>query len=346
MSFNTTHNSSLWPCLHLIHFIPSNFSNPECLLCRIGGIIILSVSILCLIVNIRYLTWYQRKRYRNKLVLSLVLSSLLVLIISVPRILIQLFTCHRDCNDIYCRIEGFTSYFGGCLCMLIYTTLSIDRYLLLCHYNRPILYSYLTLICWILSFIWTFPPVFDYWISYIPEGLGFHCSINWNDDSQTSFYYILFSFIIFYLIPLVILCYVNIRVHEIIQTTYLSRTYYYAHQEPTFLSLNRTKHHIQQRLDNRSNITIGYIHKAADRKRLRIEHRFIKSSIYLISAYLFAWTPYSIVGILQLLHINIIFQYTFFITLCAFIAKLSVILSPVVYLSIMNTHLFKKLLFH
>ncbi|CAF1462372.1 unnamed protein product [Adineta steineri] len=67
--------------------------------------------------------------------------------------------------------------------------------------------------------------------------------------------------------------------------------------------------------------------------------------IFLVSSYILAWTPYSIVAISQLLNIKFIFQRTALITLAAFIAKSSVILSPFVYLSVMNNRLFKRLLF-
>jgi hypothetical protein len=348
MVFNKT-NLSVWPCLHLKHLIPFHSPTLECVLCRIGGIIILSISTICLIFNIRYFIWYQHQKRRNTLVLSLFLGSFLIIIISAPGALLQLFSCHRLCNGIYCRIEGFTSYFCGCLCMLIYMTLSVNRYLLLCQYNHPLLYHYAALICWILSIGWTLPPTFDYWISYIPEGLGFHCSINWNDHSTKSFYYIFFSFLIFYFIPLIILFIVNLRVHQIIRTIYSSQNLDYSNQKTVEqknpISLNQRKSNINKRLDNRLNITSSYVRKAADLKRLKIEYRFVKAIIFLVGAYVVAWTPYSIVAVLQLFNVDFIFQYAFFITISAFIAKLSVMLAPLFYLSIMSTRLCSKILF-
>lgn len=337
MLLNKTENLSLWPCLHLAHLTSFSSWNSECILCRIGGMIILSLSIICLIYNIRYFIWYQQKRCRNTLVFSLFVASFLVLTIGVPGILLQLFTCSRHCHEIYCRIEGFTSYLGGCLCMLIYMILSINRYLILYRCDHPLLYRYSALFCWILSISWTLPPAFGYWISYVPEGLGFHCSINWNEHSQTSFYYILFSFVIFYFFPLIIIFTMNLRVHQIIRTIFSSQNLYL--NQKIFNQKN------QQKLDDRSRITISYIHRAADRKRLRIQYRFVRAIIFLVSTYILAWTPYSIIALLQLFHVDFIFQYGIFITLSAFIAKISVISAPLVYLSIMNNCLFKQILF-
>ncbi len=72
---------------------------------------------------------------------------------------------------------------------------------------------------------------------------------------------------------------------------------------------------------------------------------FLRAIIFLISSYLISWTPYSIIAILQLLNIKFIFQHAFLITLSALVAKISVILTPVVYISIMNHKLFKRTLF-
>jgi hypothetical protein len=200
-----------------------------------------------------------------------------------------------------------------------------------------------------MSLIWTLPPVFDYWISYVPEGLGFHCSINWNDHSKISFYYILSAFFGMYLVPLIILLVVNVRVHQIIRNIYSYQSYYYFNEEVSnqklFSFFKQQKFTFNRQLDNRSNITSTYVKKAADRKRLRLEYRVIQAIVFLVSAYIIAWTPYSIIALLQLFHVDFIFKHAFIITLSAFIAKLSVIFAPLVYLYTMNSRVFKKILF-
>jgi len=142
---------------------------------------------------------------------------------------------------------------------------------------------------------------------------------------------------------------VNLRVHQMIRNIYSSQNLYYSDEQTSdhknLVSLNRRKYNFSQSLNNRLNITMCYVRKAADRKRLRIQYRFVRAIIFLVSAYIFAWTPYSINALLQLFHIDFIFEHAYFITISAFIAKLSVVSAPLVYLSIMNTRLFKKILF-
>ncbi|CAF3803831.1 unnamed protein product [Rotaria sp. Silwood1] len=331
-------NPLLWPCLRSIRFI--TWSVP-CNLCRLGGLIILTISILCFIFNIRVLCF---QRCQNSLVISLFLASLLVITISVPGVLVQLFTCHRHCINMYCRIEGFVSYLSGCLCMLIFTILSIHRYLSLCSYDRFLSYRCSTLISWFLSIAFTFPLMFGYLNSYLPEGLGFHCSINWKDKSNLGRLYILSSFVLMYLLPLVILLFVNIRTHLLIRNIYskhcLNSSFSRYVYRRCSIRLNR------QRNDYDKIYVHKYcVRKAMDLKRFRMDYRFLRAIVFLVSSYLIAWTPYSIIAVLQLLDIKFIFQHAFLITLCAFIAKLSVILTPFVYLSIMNYKFLKKILF-
>lgn len=348
-TLNHSIRSTLWPCLQTISLRSLFSSNFTCILYRCFALIILIISIICFTLDIRYLIWYRKRQRQNPLVLSLFLASLLVLTFCVPGVLLQLFTCHRHCNPIYCSLEGFVSYLAGCLCMLIYMVLSVHRYLLLCQYQQIFLYRYSAIICWLLSVAWTLPPVFHYWISYVPEGHGFHCSINWTDRSRLGRSYVFFSFFSIYFVPLLVLFSVNIRVHQILRHIYSSQGSFYPFRSfhdplnPKAFCQQRSSFYEQIYYD-RSNQTICYVRKAADRRRFRIEYRFIQAIIFLVSTYIIAWTPYSIIAVLQLFQFEFPFRSSFLVTLCAFIAKLSVIVAPLVYLSIMHFGLFKRIL--
>lgn len=330
-------NASLWPCLHSLHYISWTF---PCTLCRLSGIVILLLASICFIFNIRFLF---AKQCTNSLVISLFLSSLLVISISVPGVLIQLFTCHRHCLNIYCRIEGFSSYLAGCVCMLVFMALSIHRYLSLCAYKYPITYGISTAISWLISLIFTFPLIFGYLNAYQPEGLGFHCSVNWQDSSNISRLYILLSFILLYFIPLAILIYVNIRAHLIVRHVY-SREH--LNSLFTLYSNERLSIKMRRHTDLEKNSLHQYcLRQATARRRFRTDYRFLRAIIFLVGSYLIAWTPYAVVAILQLLNTEFIFKNASLITISAFIAKTSVIVTPFFYLSIMNYKLFKKTLF-
>jgi hypothetical protein len=336
--FNET-TLSLWPCLHSMYTISWDLS---CILCRLASIIILFISIACFIFNIHFLF---SRRCPNSLVISLVLASFMVLIISAPSVILQLFTCHRHCSKIYCRIEGFISYLSGCLCILLYMMLSFHRYLSSCSYVDLLSYRHSTFICWFLSIAFTFPLLFDYFNSYVPEGFGFHCSINWQHQANISRLYILLSFVLMYFLPIVFIFFVNLRSHFIIRHVYSKRCLIPSFSECSYeMSSTRIS---RQTGDFEQHLYVNRycVRKAADRKRFRKDYYFLQASIYLVCSYLISWTPYSIIAILQLLKIKFIFQHMFLITICAFIAKLSVILAPFLYLSIMNRDFLKNMLF-
>ena len=202
-------------------------ANFSCLLWRLAGSAILFVAVICFTLNIRFLTWYQRQPSRNPLILSLFIVSLLVLVISVPSVSIQLLSCCHIHNQTICRIEGFTSFLCGCLCMLTYMALSINRCLLFDQCNQQVFCRCAAIICWIISFIWTLLPVFNYLSSYVYEGLGFHCSINWYDQTQLNRIYILVSFIGIYFIPLIILISVNLILQHRVRNIYFQPALHY-----------------------------------------------------------------------------------------------------------------------
>ena len=320
---------SLWSCLNSMHTISWNLS---CIVCRLASIIILFISIGCFTFNIRLLF---SRRCQNSLVISLVLASLMVLIVSVPGILVQLFTCHRHCSKIYCRIEGFICYLSGCLCMLLITMLSIHRYLSLCAYYHLLSHQRSTFICWLLSMTFTFPLVFDYFNSYVPQALDFHCGVNWQNQTNLSRIYILLPFILMYVLSLSIQCYVYRRAHSIIRNIYPQHRLNLSFSE---CSLEMNSITIRQETDDfEQSYTDRYrVRKATDQERFRKDYHFLKAIIYLVYAYLIPWTPYVIIAILQLFNIKLIFQHAFLITLSSFIVKLSIILTPFIYSSIMD----------
>jgi hypothetical protein len=45
---------------------------------------------------------------------------------------------------------------------------------------------FLVIICFIMGSIWAIPPIFGHMNAYVPEGLGFHCSLNWFDRTLVS----------------------------------------------------------------------------------------------------------------------------------------------------------------
>jgi hypothetical protein len=325
----------LWSCLHSMDNISWDLS---CILCRSASIIILLISIVCFTFNIRLLCSH---RCQNSLVISLVIASFMVLIINAPGVIIQLFTCHRHCSNIYCRIESFICYLSGCFCMFLFMMLLIHRYLSLCAYDRLLSYQNSTFICWLLSMTFTFPLVFDYLNSNAPQAVDFYCGVNWQDQTNLSRLYILSSFILIYFLSFSILFFVHLRAHSIIRNFNpkhcLNPSFSECPSEMDSIRMSRQTGNFEQSSNNRY-----CVRKATDRKRFRKDYHLLKAIIYIVYVYLISWTPYLVAAILKLLHVKFISQHVFLIVFSFFIVKLSVILTPFIYLSITNYSLFKE----
>jgi hypothetical protein len=210
--------------------------------------------------------------------------------------------------------------------------ISIIRYDLVLHINTSKQYfqkySYISvIICWLFALIFALPPLFN-WNQYIPEGLGFHCGLNWFNQSISSRLYLILAFLFVYIIPFIVLSIVNIYVYRVIRCL-LYRT----SKQPLSDSLL-----IENQLSS-SFIQIHYI------MRLKADRRFALATIFLVSEYLLSWTPYACIALLYLFNMRLIIEQPLFITICAFIAKISMIINPFIYLLTIKTDQMKIILF-
>ncbi|CAF1057835.1 unnamed protein product [Didymodactylos carnosus] len=144
-----------------------------------------------------------------------------MIFITVPPVILQCFLCGRLCYPLYCKLEGFSSYLNGCACMYMLLLLSFIRYTSVMHttFIKKLLerHNYLAVsLCWVFGLIWAVPPLCG-WNRYVPEGLGFHCGLDWTDPSTNSILYFCLSFVFVYFLPLAALFYVNIRIYRTIR---------------------------------------------------------------------------------------------------------------------------------
>ena len=177
----------------------------ECFLMRIIGTIIIIVSTFSIIFNIRFIYWSTYHRHvrsqHYSLIISMIFSSTSVIIGISPSLFIQCLNCYRLCLPYYCRFEGFVSYLNGCVHMFMLMMVSLIRYSTVFQTNIRKRYfeqhSLLTVTsCWLFGLIFALPPLFKL-NRYVPEGIGFHCGLNWFDQSLNSriYFIITFSFV-------------------------------------------------------------------------------------------------------------------------------------------------------
>ncbi|CAF1542812.1 unnamed protein product, partial [Didymodactylos carnosus] len=195
----------------------------SCIASRIIGIILLLVSIICAIIDIRFLYWSSNQKYLHcnyyPFIVAMFAGSLGITFIIIPPIIIQCLWCRRFCFPIYCKLEGFLIYFTGCAYMYMLFMLSIIRYTTVFHpkITKMLLHrrNFLAVLCcWVLALLFAIPPLFGI-NNFVAEGLGFHCGLEWNDASSSKLY-LLFIFLFVYFIPLTLLLLMNVRLYRTI----------------------------------------------------------------------------------------------------------------------------------
>ena len=363
----------------------------ECTVVRLLGLILLIVSIFSLSFNIRYIYWssfHRCERTRHYLlILSMIVSSISVIAAITPSILIQCLTCSRLCIATYCRIEGFISYLNGCAHMFMLMMISIVRCATVFQTDikRRFFERHPSLAvgsCWLYGLIFALPPLFN-WNKYVPEGVGFHCGLDWFDRSSSSQLYFVLAFTFVYFIPLIVLIVVNTYVYcvirrllcEILDITRSKvilnvsekkyQSFWYKSSSSgdcggsssSSSSNNNTTVRIEKmdfvvmRQTNSDNSRF-IIYRTIDGRRetrlkrlnrLRADQRFALATIFLVVEYLLSWTPYALVALFYLFNVNFIDHQSILMTICAFLAKTSMILNPFIYVFTIKSNQLKSI---
>jgi hypothetical protein len=340
-------------------------SPSECQVSRVLGSCVLAVATFSLVFNMRFLHWSTShgapQSRHNMFIVSMILSSTMVTLIMLPSVSLQCWSCDRLQSIVYCQLEGFVSYLNGCVHMFLLMMVSIYRYITVLYGGTTRRYflrqsNVAVLISWLLGCVFAVPPLFDF-NRYIPEGLGFHCGLNWFDRSRASRAYLLASMLFVYVIPLLVLCVVNTYAYWVIRRL-LNRAVTNDALTPIYLPLihlSSSKHlsqafasssstatrsvrlslsrHEPMRIVARSTTDPSRLRHALRMNRLKADRHFAVATIFLVGEYLLSWTPYACVALLYLFDVKFIDERPLLVSMCASIAKMSMIINPFVYIA-------------
>ena len=305
----------------------------ECRFSRSAGVLLLAFAVVAFFVNLQSFRstrkTFQVSRRDHHLILGMFASSLCVIIISVPSVVIQCFLCRRLSSSVICQVEGFNSFFNGCMAIYMLVALSFVRYATTANsalserLQRSIedKSSYAVLICFLLSSLWSVPPLFGRISAYVPEGLGFHCGLDWFGRSLADRTYFLLLFISVYFLPLILIVYINI---------YIQRTVYRLTHLCPRVALEIT--HLTNGDALRRHVSDSLFGKELRRLQyLNQDRQFVRATGISVLIYLIAWSPYSIVALAQVFGDVFSLYNPWLMTTCALLAKLSMIMNPIIY---------------
>ncbi|CAF2735790.1 unnamed protein product [Rotaria sp. Silwood2] len=236
----------------------------------------ISTSVISFVLNIRFLI-IDRHRLKP-LVLNLIINSYIFMVFSLPYILIQSIKCYPIQSYIICCFQSFVCFTCAICVIRIYQIIEKKNNFLI------------PLLCWLISLLWSLPPMMNIKPGFIREGQGFDCGLNWIKSDIQSRLYLFFAFIFIYFLPLFCLLYTNIRILITIRKLIYKR-YPLVPKSNEKISIDMHHHFIDKFTVMESNRL----------KHLRIDRRFSQAIMITVLHYLLAWTPYSICGILQML---------------------------------------------
>jgi hypothetical protein len=184
-------------------------------------------------------------------------------------------------------------------------------------------------VCWALF------PIFGLGNRFVREGIGFYCSLDWDDPSVQSRIFLITLIIFNYVIPFILLIYSNLRVYCTLHRLLKSCDGSMYSSLPMALSLSKESYVIDRiplHVDVRKCLSDARLKATTNRlQRLKIDRRYARMTAMIAAQYLIAWTPYACIEILNLSGQSTFVQRNPFLpTICALLAKLSLILNPLV----------------
>lgn len=225
--------------------------------------------------------------------------------------------------------------------------LSIFRYVNIIHKNSIVTRWLEThrnasvIICAMISLCWSIPPLFNLGNAYTTESIGFHCSLDWNSSAFHSRLFV-YSLLFFnYFLLLFILIYTNLRVYFVLRRLLQTTKQFNSSLIPTILrlsiaNLNSSACVIYQtaalQYELRKRLSDRQIRRKIGRlQRLKIDQHYARITTIMVTQFILAWTPYAILASIIITgHIDWVRKYPIFSTSSELLAKLSLIINPLI----------------
>ncbi|XP_044146948.1 vertebrate ancient opsin-like [Bufo gargarizans] len=149
----------------------------------------------------------------NMLLMNISLSDLMVCILGTPFSFAASIQGRWLIGEAGCIWYGFVNTLFGIVSLISLAVLSYERYYTMLGSTEADVTNYRKawmgiLVSWSYSLFWTLPPLFG-WSSYVPEGPGTTCSVNWHSRDAMNTSYIVCLFIFCLVLPffLIVYCY-------------------------------------------------------------------------------------------------------------------------------------------
>ena len=221
--------------------------------------------------------------------------------------------------------------------------LSVFRYVNIIHkhssFNRFFQHNrgWFVIISALISLCWSLPPLLSLGNAYTSESIGFHCSLDWSNSAFHSRVFVYSLLICNYFILLFVLIYSNLRVYFVLRSLLKSNKHFSSSLIPTILrfsnvNIDSSLFYSGLRPDLRKYLSDRQLKRKLSRlQRLKVDRRYARITAIMATQFILAWTPYAIMALIIIHgHLEYIQQYPIFLVLSELLAKLSLILNPLI----------------
>lgn len=160
---------------------------------------------------------------RDILILSLAIGDFVQVVFACPLGLTSAIARKWMWGDFGCSWYGFITTWVSLSSIIQLATFAMERYVTLRSPMANLITNWravqLTIVCWLITFLVSSFPLFG-WSTYIKEGLGLHCSINWEEKSTGNLTFSLFLLIMFFLAPISVILIANLQLYIIVHHMY------------------------------------------------------------------------------------------------------------------------------
>ena len=258
------------------------------------------------LVGVVYVTNPQLLNAANIFILNISVGDFLYSIVAVP--LVVLSNAHGKWlfGEAGCTAYGFLTTFFALGSMMNLGGAAYERYVTLCklYDDGEVQFSrkkalLLSSLLWCYAFFWSLMPVLG-WSSYVQEGVGTSCSVNWNSRESSDASYAICLMVACFLLPVALIVFCHIKAYKVM--TQLSEQAKGIWGEDAI----------------------------ATQDTLAAERKMTWVSVAMTTGFLFAWTPYTICSLVAISDPGLVSEIA--ASIPAYIAKSSACYNPFIYM--------------
>lgn len=295
--------------MYFYYYISARLDNDEDYERILYNITTLSVlTFVSAILNIATLIIMLKKKERHpymEISLRLCISDLFQCIFGFITEIMMCFKFSQNMNQMLCKSSAFIITFASCTSIAFVSIAALLRifgtwwpYQTHRKTSSPTFIRMAAFLATAYGFIFSFPPLVN-WSSYVFDTTRNRCSFDWKNKSFASLSYIVVVMITCYIVPLAI------NITSLIMTKIISK-----------------------QLTLYSKSLYGETNPIA-LKNLKDEKRVFFFSLTVLTSFVIFWTPYALLGFLTLFKKGD--QPIWMLNLCAYFAKGSTIINPIIY---------------